>query len=114
MNESPQANAAVQLAIGGFMAVIRDVLAAVVSGDASGSTIGAPSFAYYSGHDTTLSAVLGFMNVTGMKWPPYASNMMIELWEKPQQSNAGSAPAARNDPSAFNVRQSHMLQTHAS
>ena len=96
MNESPLASRMAQVGISSFMSVIRDVLVATVANAPSASTIGQPAFAYYSGHDTTIAAVLGFMNITGMTWPPYASNILFELWQ------ADSAPltAATDDTSA--------------
>ena len=81
MNESPLALDLAQYGISAFMSVIRDVIVGTITGNASVSTVGTPQFAYYSGHDTTLGAVLGFLNVTGFRWPPYASNMQIELWQ---------------------------------
>lgn len=99
-NESPLATQLAQVGISGFMAVIRDVLVAFVSGDPSASGIGAPDFAYYSGHDTTIGAVLGALNVTGFQWPPYASNMQFELWK---QSSSSSENAVQDD-SDFYVR----------
>ncbi|KAG0029930.1 Lysophosphatidic acid phosphatase type 6 [Podila clonocystis] len=35
----------------------------------------------YSGHDTTLSPLLGMLDSADMRWPPYASNMLVELWK---------------------------------
>ncbi|KAK3828178.1 MAG: histidine phosphatase superfamily [Benniella sp.] len=37
----------------------------------------------YSGHDTTLSPLLGVFDSVDVRWPPYASNMLIELWKTP-------------------------------
>jgi hypothetical protein len=37
-------------------------------------------FFLYSGHDTTLSLILGALNVSNFSWPPYASNLVFELW----------------------------------
>ncbi|KAF8950984.1 Acid phosphatase-like protein 2 [Haplosporangium bisporale] len=36
---------------------------------------------FYSGHDTTLSPLLGMLDSADMRWPPYASNMLVELWK---------------------------------
>ncbi|KAG0345079.1 hypothetical protein BG004_003977 [Podila humilis] len=35
----------------------------------------------YSGHDTTLTPLLGMLDSADMRWPPYASNMLVELWK---------------------------------
>ncbi|KAF9271767.1 Lysophosphatidic acid phosphatase type 6 [Mortierella antarctica] len=35
----------------------------------------------YSGHDTTLSPLLGMLDSADMRWPPYAANMLMELWK---------------------------------
>lgn len=36
---------------------------------------------YYSAHDTSISPILGAFNSVDMKWPPYRSNIIIELWK---------------------------------
>ncbi|KAF9111233.1 hypothetical protein BGX27_005209 [Mortierella sp. AM989] len=38
---------------------------------------------FYSGHDTTISPLLGLFDSLDQRWPPYASNMLIELWKSP-------------------------------
>ncbi|KAG0221930.1 Lysophosphatidic acid phosphatase type 6 [Mortierella sp. GBA43] len=40
-------------------------------------------FMLYSGHDTTLTPLLGMLDATDMRWPPYASNLILELWKAP-------------------------------
>ncbi|KAF9312711.1 Lysophosphatidic acid phosphatase type 6 [Podila horticola] len=35
----------------------------------------------YSGHDTTLSPLLGMLDSQDVRWPPYAANMLVELWK---------------------------------
>jgi hypothetical protein len=47
---------------------------------------------YYSAHDTSISPILGALNSIDMKWPPYRSNVLIELW-KPK----GSSPKELSD-----------------
>ncbi|KAI9297430.1 phosphoglycerate mutase-like protein [Neoconidiobolus thromboides FSU 785] len=37
---------------------------------------------YYSGHDTSVTPLLGALNSTEMRWPPYSSNIQFELWKK--------------------------------
>ncbi|KAF9416748.1 hypothetical protein BGZ94_010133, partial [Podila epigama] len=41
-------------------------------------------FKLYSGHDTTLTPLLGLLESTDMRWPPYAANLILELWTDPQ------------------------------
>jgi acid phosphatase len=101
LNRSPLAKQLAQVGIGGFMSTIRDVIVATISGNSSASSIGTPQFAYYSGHDTTIGAVLGFLNVTGIMWPPYASTMQFELW----QANSSEAQAQPSAPSTPNTSQ---------
>ncbi|KAG0197241.1 hypothetical protein BGX28_009254 [Mortierella sp. GBA30] len=36
---------------------------------------------FYSGHDTTVMPLLGMLNARDLRWPPYASNILIELWK---------------------------------
>ncbi|KAF8951393.1 hypothetical protein CPC16_009754 [Podila verticillata] len=42
-----------------------------------------PQFKLYSGHDNTLAPLLGLLESTDMRWPPYASNLIFELWTAP-------------------------------
>ncbi|KAF9384989.1 hypothetical protein CPB97_005211 [Podila verticillata] len=42
-----------------------------------------PQFKLYSGHDTTIAPLLGLLESTDMRWPPYASNLIFELWTAP-------------------------------
>ncbi|KAI9293713.1 phosphoglycerate mutase-like protein [Neoconidiobolus thromboides FSU 785] len=37
-------------------------------------------FFYYSAHDTSIAAILGALHSDDMNWPPYASNLIFELW----------------------------------
>ncbi|KAF9348135.1 Acid phosphatase-like protein 2 [Mortierella sp. AD094] len=41
-------------------------------------------FSFYSGHDTTISPLLGMLDAVDQWWPPYASNLLIELWKSPR------------------------------
>ncbi|KAG0025824.1 hypothetical protein BGZ82_009818 [Podila clonocystis] len=47
----------------------------------SSSTV--PQFKLYSGHDTTIAPLLGLLESADMRWPPYASNLIFELWTAP-------------------------------
>ncbi|KAF9995734.1 hypothetical protein BGZ79_010548 [Entomortierella chlamydospora] len=40
-------------------------------------------FSFYSGHDTTISPLLGMLDALDQRWPPYASSVLIELWKSP-------------------------------
>ncbi|KAF9543133.1 Acid phosphatase-like protein 2 [Mortierella hygrophila] len=40
-------------------------------------------FSLYSGHDTMLLPLLAVLDSLDLRWPPYASNLLIELWETP-------------------------------
>jgi len=64
-NESPLAMQLARLGISGFMSTLRDHLLARITGKAELSAAGNASFAYFSGHDTTLSAVLGASDAHG-------------------------------------------------
>ncbi|KAG0049230.1 Acid phosphatase-like protein 2 [Gryganskiella cystojenkinii] len=46
-------------------------------------------FHFYSGHDTTITPLLGLLDSAGMRWPPYASNLLIELWSAPSHKKGG-------------------------
>lgn len=41
----------------------------------------------YSGHDTTLAPFLQMLGTWDGKWPPYASNIFIEVYEKKDQAD---------------------------
>ncbi|KAI1296274.1 Acid phosphatase-like protein 2 [Mortierella claussenii] len=43
-------------------------------------------FSFYSGHDTTISPLLGMLDAEDQRWPPYASNLLIELWKTPTRA----------------------------
>ncbi|KAF9299175.1 hypothetical protein BGZ74_009022 [Mortierella antarctica] len=42
-----------------------------------------PQFKLYSGHDGTIGPLLGLLESTDLRWPPYASNLIFELWTAP-------------------------------
>ncbi|KAF9906661.1 Acid phosphatase-like protein 2 [Linnemannia zychae] len=39
---------------------------------------------FYSGHDTTILPLLGLFDADDMRWPPYASHILVELWKTPR------------------------------
>jgi len=60
-----------------------------------GSTVGSkhdrdltntPSFYVLSCHDNTVAPLLGALGVIPMEWPPYASNLIFELWKDNESS----------------------------
>jgi len=95
-NASPRSKQLARLGISAFMAVIRDTLIARATGSDE-----APDFVYYSGHDSTIGPVLGALNITGFRWPPYASNMLFELWQDP---SAVDGAADHDAASSLSVR----------
>ncbi|ORX78455.1 phosphoglycerate mutase-like protein [Anaeromyces robustus] len=63
-----------------------------------GSTVGSkhdrdlsktPSFYIFSAHDNSVAPIMGALGVEPMEWPPYASNLIFELW-KDNDSNIDS------------------------
>ncbi|KAI8868100.1 phosphoglycerate mutase-like protein [Ramicandelaber brevisporus] len=48
-----------------------------------------PKFEVYSAHDDTVSYLLGTLQAYDMRWPPYASNLIFELWERDQPVESG-------------------------
>ncbi|KAJ2163125.1 hypothetical protein GGF46_000054 [Coemansia sp. RSA 552] len=81
--DSPQSQNLTRLTIGSFAGTLREQ----IEGRIAGKT-GNLKFALYSGHDTTvwpLLTVLGASNRENL-WPPYASNLIIELWRKHDNS----------------------------
>eukprot|EP00898_Chlorokybus_atmophyticus_P007996 jgi/Chlat1/8198/Chrsp76S00613 len=47
-------------------------------------------FRLYSGHDVTIGPLLGALNQTGWRWPPYASQVLFELWSREHNNNNSS------------------------
>ncbi|KAJ2391979.1 hypothetical protein GGI05_002800 [Coemansia sp. RSA 2603] len=77
--DHPLAKTYTRLHIGSFIGTLRDQLQNVVAG-----TTGSVKFALYSGHDTTIGPILGSLKASNrqMLWPPYASNLIFEVWKK--------------------------------
>ncbi|KAF9975051.1 hypothetical protein BGZ73_001411 [Actinomortierella ambigua] len=40
-------------------------------------------FTLFSGHDDTVTTMLGVLKSKDIRWPPYASNLLFELWKVP-------------------------------
>jgi len=60
-----------------------------------GSTLGSkhdrdlnhtPSFYILSSHDNSVAPIMGALGVEPMEWPPYASNLIFELWRDNESS----------------------------
>ena len=41
----------------------------------------------YSGHDTTLSPLMGFFTDRNLPWPPYASFIILEKWQRKNKNH---------------------------
>ena len=57
---------------------IHEKISEKVKGGKSG-----PKFFLFSGHDSSVMPVLAALGVEIETWPPYCSNVVIELWERP-------------------------------
>ena len=81
-----------RLAIGGFLEQIRGVVSqasadtGIVEENGRWAEMASKKIVYYSAHDSTIGAVLGAFNLTQWRWPPYASNILIEMW-KPEDNS---------------------------
>ncbi|KAJ1941123.1 hypothetical protein EC988_006845 [Linderina pennispora] len=77
--DHPLSGEYMRLAIGSFLATLRDQIQDHVSGAAK-----TPKFSLYSAHDSTVATILGALKASNadMLWPPYASNTLFELWKK--------------------------------
>ncbi|KAI7817799.1 histidine phosphatase superfamily [Gamsiella multidivaricata] len=67
-----------QLGIGPLAKDIRQNLLKAKNGESA-------PFLVFSGHDTTLIPLLGMLGSTDMRWPPYASNLLFEVWSPPSK-----------------------------
>ncbi|KAJ1795901.1 hypothetical protein LPJ75_007349, partial [Coemansia sp. RSA 2598] len=77
--DHPLAKTYTRLHVGSFIGTLRDQMQDFVAGKT-----GALKLAVYSGHDTTIGPILGSLKAGNrqMLWPPYASNLIFELWKK--------------------------------
>ncbi|KAJ1829595.1 hypothetical protein LPJ56_000244 [Coemansia sp. RSA 2599] len=68
-----------RLVIGSLWGTLKEQLEDHIAGKA-----GDLKFALYSGHDSTIIPLLGSLRASNrnMLWPPYASNLVFELWKK--------------------------------
>lgn len=67
-----------QLSMGRLFSMLVDHMDATVQGEAQ------PRMLLYSGHDTTIMPLLQTLKQDVTQWPPYVSNVVLELWESPQ------------------------------
>jgi hypothetical protein len=74
-----------QLGIGTLVRQLRDNFVNVTN-----------KFNYYSGHDTTIAPLLGALNLTGERWPPYASQIVMELWSPVKQQKVSAADKTKS------------------
>jgi acid phosphatase len=78
-----------RLSLGYFMGELHDRLLNAVNGfslisegNSRGSASVQPSkFELFSGHDDTIYGLIGILMSKDLRWPPYASNLIFELWE---------------------------------
>ncbi|KAJ2474320.1 hypothetical protein EV174_005623, partial [Coemansia sp. RSA 2320] len=68
-----------RLAIGSLIGTLRDQIQDHIAGKT-----GSMKLALYSGHDSTVAPLLAALQASNrnMLWPPYASNLVFELWKK--------------------------------
>jgi len=60
--------------------------------------IGSPlAVQVYSGEVDTVGSVLAALNVTDWAWPPYASNIVLELWRRTATESQPRVGAACTD-----------------
>ncbi|KAJ2391978.1 hypothetical protein GGI05_002799, partial [Coemansia sp. RSA 2603] len=77
--DHPLAQNLTQLIIGSFWGTLKEQIDSHIAGKSDDL-----KFALYSGHDSTLIPMLATMKASNhnMLWPPYASNILLELWKK--------------------------------
>jgi hypothetical protein len=92
----PPANASAGAAVGG-------------GGGGSGGSVSAdarlPRLFLWSGHDSTVHALLAALGQETHTWAPFTANLIFELWEAPSGARSGSSgegPASSGAPSSGN------------
>jgi len=83
----------VKLGGGDFLKHLREKIQQVVEGKDPGDRL-----EVYSGHDLTLTALLANLGARVMRWPPYASNIVIELWRKDLSGPQSDSLLAHSQP----------------
>lgn len=66
------------------------------------STIVPPGkFRFYSAHDNTLASILGALEASELKWPPFRSNMIFELWHQVKDDGRPTSTEQRSSSPYF-------------
>ncbi|KAJ2852695.1 hypothetical protein IWW36_000052 [Coemansia brasiliensis] len=82
--DSPLSQNLTRLYIGSFVGTLRDQMKSHIDGHSKNL-----KFALYSGHDSTVWPLLGVLGASDQQslWPPYASNLLYELWKQQDGSH---------------------------
>ncbi|KAJ2505239.1 hypothetical protein GGF44_000792 [Coemansia sp. RSA 1694] len=77
--DHPLSHNYMRLAIGSLLGTLKDQMQDHIDGKT-----GNLKFALYSGHDSTVMPLLAALQASNrnMLWPPYAANILFELWKK--------------------------------
>ncbi|KAI9197217.1 histidine phosphatase superfamily [Polychytrium aggregatum] len=75
---SPARIEAARLRVGPLLKELLDRMQAATH---STSRLSAPRLFLYSGHDTTIGALLYLLQAADKRWPGYAANVAVELWQ---------------------------------
>ncbi|KAJ2063178.1 hypothetical protein GGI17_001914 [Coemansia sp. S146] len=77
--DHPLSHNYLRLVIGSLLGTLKDQVQEHIAGKT-----GDLKFALYSGHDSTVAPLLAVLQASNknMLWPPYASNILFELWKK--------------------------------
>ncbi|KAF9931548.1 Lysophosphatidic acid phosphatase type 6 [Linnemannia zychae] len=81
LQDAPQSQELLKVGFGPVAALIHKNIVQTIKGVKEQA-----AFSLYSGHDTTLTPLLGLFKSDDTRWPPYASNLLIELWTVPSHS----------------------------
>ncbi|KAI9599256.1 histidine phosphatase superfamily [Syncephalis fuscata] len=87
LNRLPHSKEVNRLSIGYFLGELRDKLIDAINLIRQGHN--PRKFELFSGHDDTVHAIKGMLNAYDMLWPPYASNMLFELWQSTTNNRLG-------------------------
>ncbi|KAI9599240.1 histidine phosphatase superfamily [Syncephalis fuscata] len=92
-----------RLTLGYFLGELRDRIVKAVdtfNTSSDSSALFKPTFELFSGHDSTIYGIIGSLGELDLRWPPYASNLLFEVW----QSNANLNDSNRSTASEYIVR----------
>jgi len=62
--------------------IVRNIEKVIESKPLGKNNSNIPTFYIYSAHDNSVGPIMGALGVEPMEWPPYASNLIFELWKK--------------------------------